>query len=166
LNPATFLCLSQDSTKILNKHGYISVFVLRQYQDFKQTWLHFCVCPKTVPRFQTNMVTFLCLSQHSTKISNKNGYISVFVPTQYQDFKQKWLHFCVCPKTVPRFQTNMVTFLCLSQHSTKISNKNGYISVFVLRQYQDFKQTWLHFCVCPNTVPRFQAKMVTFLCLS
>ena len=96
------------------------------------------------------MVTFLCLSQDSTKILNKHGYIYVFVPTQYQDFKQKWLHFCVCPKTVPRFQTNMVTFLCLSQDSTKISNKNGYISVFVLRQYQDFKQTWIHFCVCSH----------------
>jgi hypothetical protein len=72
------------------------VFVLRQYQDFKQTWLHFCVCPKTVPRFQTNMVTFLCFSQDSTKISNKHGYISVFLPRQYQDFKQTWLHFCVC----------------------------------------------------------------------
>ena len=36
--------MSQDNTKISNKHGYISVFVPRQYQDFKQTWLHFCEC--------------------------------------------------------------------------------------------------------------------------
>jgi hypothetical protein len=125
-------------------------------------------CEQTQKCIHVCLKSWYCLRTNTemSKILNKHGYIYVFVPTQYQDFKQKWLHFCVCPKTVPRFQTNMVTFLCLSQDSTKISNKNGYISVFVLRQYQDFKQTWLHFCVCPNTVPRFQAKMVTFLCLS